>query len=237
MRVLLVLLLLANALFFGWSQGWLDGAVGIPAHGDREPQRMLRQQHPERLTLLPPQQVAALQASECIELGPVHGDAAALQTVMRNAGVADSEWSLRADAPSGGWGLATIKLKSRDFQNRKEETYKKMHIAFTPLPGYPQEQPSLLLSRHDSKEAAEAALAALSARGLQGLRVLALPPAADAADAQWLHFDAADGLRQQQLLALSVPELKGSAVRACAAAPAAPASPTALTPPASAASR
>ena len=47
LRALVVALLIANGLFFAWSQGWLDRLTGVPAHGDREPQRLASQVRPE----------------------------------------------------------------------------------------------------------------------------------------------------------------------------------------------
>ncbi len=51
LRVLAIVLLAANLLYFGWSMGWLDAVVGIRAAGDREPQRMARQVSPELVLL------------------------------------------------------------------------------------------------------------------------------------------------------------------------------------------
>jgi hypothetical protein len=53
LRVLVVLLLAANALFFAWTQGWLDSVVG-PARPEREPQRLAAQVRPELMQVLPP---------------------------------------------------------------------------------------------------------------------------------------------------------------------------------------
>lgn len=76
MRVLVVVLLAANALFFIWSRGWLDAVTGLPAEGLREPQRLTSQQHPERIQPLAASAVAALAQRSCLELGPLDGDAA-----------------------------------------------------------------------------------------------------------------------------------------------------------------
>ena len=43
---LVVLLLLANLLFFAWSQGWLDEIAGSRVHPEREPERLARQVQP-----------------------------------------------------------------------------------------------------------------------------------------------------------------------------------------------
>lgn len=50
--VLLVLLLLANAGYWAWTQGWIKGFG--PPHALREPQRLNTQMEPERLVLLNP---------------------------------------------------------------------------------------------------------------------------------------------------------------------------------------
>ena len=53
LRVLLGLLLLANAPFFGWSQGWLAPAFPAPRTGEREPERLTAQVRPESVVILP----------------------------------------------------------------------------------------------------------------------------------------------------------------------------------------
>ena len=53
LRTLVIALLLANAAFFAWTQGWLDAVVDSAAHAEREPQRLGQQVHPEAVRLLP----------------------------------------------------------------------------------------------------------------------------------------------------------------------------------------
>jgi len=59
LRALIALLLLANLAFYAWSQSWLDDIVGVRARGDREPERLARQFHPEVVRILTPQALAA----------------------------------------------------------------------------------------------------------------------------------------------------------------------------------
>lgn len=225
LRALIVLLLLLNALFFGWSQGWLDPLLG--SGGQREPARLKLETHAERLQLLSPQAVTSLQTRSCLELGPLAGDEAlrAAQATLERLGLTAADWQVQSREQPGLWVVATIKLGTAEFRARKEETYKKMRIAVEPLPGLPDEQPSLVLSRHDSAKAAEAALAAYEQRALKGLRVLELQPA------QALHqlqLPRADGSLQAQLAKENL------GAHACSAA--APAGATAASAPASAAS-
>jgi hypothetical protein len=173
MRVLVVVLLAVNALFFVWSRGWLDAVTGLPAGGQREPQRLAAQAHPERIQPLAASAVAALSQRSCLELGPLEGDAAlaAAQAALRAAG---AEAQPHSSELPGVWAVATIKLADPDFRARKEATYKQLKLAFEPLEGLPAEQPAFVLSRHASQAEAQAATAALERRGLKGLRILML---------------------------------------------------------------
>lgn len=176
MRMLVVLLLAVNALFFIWSQGWLDAVTGRPADGGREPHRLEAQQHPERIVPLAASAAAALAQRVCLELGPLEGDAAlaSAQAAVRAAGASPADLQVRSTEQAGVWVVATIKLADPEFRARKEATYRQMRLDFEPLEGLPAEQPSLVLSRHASPAEAEAALAALDRRGFKGIRVLAL---------------------------------------------------------------
>jgi hypothetical protein len=59
LRLLVFLLVLANAAFLAWSLGWLDDLTGVRARGDREPERLARQVRPESIRILPPGSVRA----------------------------------------------------------------------------------------------------------------------------------------------------------------------------------
>jgi hypothetical protein len=53
LRWTVAVLIAANLLFFAWTRGWLDPLVGVDPQGDREPQRLQRQVHPERVQVQP----------------------------------------------------------------------------------------------------------------------------------------------------------------------------------------
>lgn len=52
LRTLVVVLMLANLAFYGWTQGWLTGVLGLSPEGDREPQRLSAQIEPGALQVL-----------------------------------------------------------------------------------------------------------------------------------------------------------------------------------------
>ena len=176
LRVLVVLLLILNVLFFSWSRGWLDFALynrEYRAHSQREPWRLEKQEHPERVQPLAASAAAALAQRSCLELGPLEGDAAlaSAQAALRGLG---AEAQVRTTDVPGVWVVATIRLADPDFRARKEATYKQLKLAFEPLEGLPAEQPAFVLGRHASQAAAQAEAASFEKRGLKGLRVLAL---------------------------------------------------------------
>ena len=102
LRVLVGLLVLANALFLVWTQGWLDALVGVRAAGDREPQRLAQQVNPNTVRIVSAEALAAeVMAAEataaqaalpCLEAGPFDA---------RTVGPAEA--ALVATLPAGTW--------------------------------------------------------------------------------------------------------------------------------------
>ena len=169
LRAAVVLLFVANVLVFAWNKGWVGGAAATAP-------RLEQQVNPQRLALLNQQAVTQLATRTCVELGPLIGDELLKRAnaTLASAGVPGAAIESRVVDTGGVWALATIKMPSKDFRERKEETYRNARIAFEPLQGFPDEQPTLVLSKHDSEAAAQAALDAMTRRNYKGLRVLRL---------------------------------------------------------------
>ena len=217
MRVVVLVLLAVNALFFAWSRGWLDTVTGLPAEGGREPQRVAAQLHPERIQPLAASAAVALAQRNCLELGPLEGDAAlaAAQTALRAAG-AEMRRYAAASRPACGWWPPSSSPTPK-FRARKEATYKQLRINFEPLEGLPAEQPAFVLSKHASQAEANAEAAAMDKRGLKGLRVLALKAPVTRHN---LVIAQADGLLAGKLKASKDPAL-AAGFKACSATAAA----------------
>ncbi len=225
LRALVILLLLVNLLLLAWRGGWINTGATAPS-------RLEQQVRPEQLKLLGQQAASQLNKLACVELGPLETDEALRQTiaVLTRAGLTAASWQAQTTATGGTWALATIKMPSKEFQARKEETYRNARIAFEPLQGFPDEQPTLVLSRHDSEAAAEAALDAMSKRNYKGLRVLRLQSPSQQTT---LRVPRLDGLQLSRLDAVANPPW-GERRKSCEVAPAAGA--TAAVPSASASS-
>src|SRR5687767_1520963 len=103
LRLLVVLLLAANGLFYAWTQGWLGDVFGHP-RGEREPARLAEQVRPDDVRLLPPRAASAALAAAagapvCLEAGPFAG--AVLDAAERQlAALPPGSWT-RVVSPTG----------------------------------------------------------------------------------------------------------------------------------------
>lgn len=96
LRALLLLLILANALWWGWSQGWLPAGL-LPWPRDdvqREPARLALQVHPERVQVLPPLAAGRQQRpTSCWQAGPLdEAQASAAELALAGAGLPSDAW-------------------------------------------------------------------------------------------------------------------------------------------------
>ncbi len=87
LRIVALVLLVANLLFFGFTRGWFDGMFGLSSIGDREPERVANQVRPGTIVLTPMASSSAASAvarSGCFEAGPIAAaDAAAAEAILR----------------------------------------------------------------------------------------------------------------------------------------------------------
>lgn len=95
LRLLVVLLLAANALWWAWSHGLLPASMlPLPLEdGQREPQRLQAQLKPESVQVLPSAEARRLAAAACLQAGPYDtAAAAAAEAVLLAAGLPASAW-------------------------------------------------------------------------------------------------------------------------------------------------
>ena len=217
LRAWVALLLLANAAFFAWSQGWLDGLTGFHARGDREPERALRQVHPEAVKVLTPQSVAdAASAAEarfaCLEAGPF-GPAEANAVEAALTGVLPiGRWTrVKVDTPAV-WIVYMGKYPSREALQKKEDELARIKVTFEAVKNAPEFEPGLALGRFDDRASAEAALAQLTQRGVRSAKVVEL---SKPSTAQLLRVTRADTELAAKLAALKV-DTRALGFAACA---------------------
>ena len=88
---LAVALVVANAVFWAWTQGWLGAAWPAPGERQREPQRLQQQVRPESIVVLSPRAASAaleqIATPTAAALEPASGPAAPAEPGGSAAGV------------------------------------------------------------------------------------------------------------------------------------------------------
>lgn len=224
MRALLAALLAANLGFWGWTQGWFDALVGASPHGQREPQRLLTQLHPERLRIVRAAPAAAAPAAPvspadsaatepgCFEAGPFSpAEVVAAEAALVRAALPPGSWhDLRIDRP-GAWIVYLGRFASREQKTEREDELRRQGVAPTPLRDAPDLEPGLSLGRFEDRASADAALARLVAQGVvRNARVVAISAPSST---HLLRIEHADAALQAQLTALRAPALGAGFMR------------------------
>lgn len=185
LRTLVLLLLLANALFFAWSERWLDPLLG-PSHREREPERLARQVQPQSVKLLGPEAASAALADAaaaaakaaqgtCMEAGP-----------FSDTDIAAAEQAV-AELPQGSWHRISVDLPgsylvymgrypNREALQKKIEEVRRLKVSFEEVKAPAELENGLSLGHYNTREEADAGLAAAASHGVRSARVVVLAP-------------------------------------------------------------
>jgi hypothetical protein len=219
LRLLVVLLVLANLAFYAWTQGKLDGVVGMRALGDREPDRLSRQIKPETIRVLPASAVSTAMSTTladaapvCLEAGPyTPAQIAAAEGVLQTVLPTGSWASLKTDTPAV-WIVYMGKYPNRETMQKKADELKRLRINFEEVRGVPDLEEGLALGRYENRAAADKALAEVAQRGVRTARVTTLPGSA----LHHLRVERADATLQTRLAGLRAEALQGRVFSPCA---------------------
>jgi len=205
LRTLVAALLLANLLFFAWARGWLAPALQAPHHGEREPERMAAQVKPQSVTLFTPQAASAALAAAsttCLEAGPFNdAEVQAAEAALESASVPARSWTRQDLVAAPSWLVYMGKFADTTALRAKEDELKRMKLNFEELRAPADLAPGLVLSRHETREAADAALAQVTQHGVRTARLASLPAPAQ----HWLRAARADTELQARLKAVKPP--------------------------------
>lgn len=225
LRALLVILLVANALFFAWSRGAFDGVSGTAKNSDREPERLARQVNPDAVRLLnAPAASAAIAAAAasaraaseaaaaarsaavtgtCMQAGPVPAAGlGVLEQMARDGGLTAGGWTAVTSERKGLFLIYMGKYEDDEALARKQEELKQLRIETQAVRNIPALQPGLVVARFEDKTLAEAELVRLNQRGLRTARVVTVRPGVALAT---LRVPAATDAQRLKLLALKPP--------------------------------
>ena len=241
LRATVVILLLANLLFLGWTRGWFMPGWPPPRHGDREPERVAAQVRPEAVTVLAPRAAsAALSAARaaaalCLEAGPLQdAEVAPAEAALVPAQLPEAAWVRVPASQPDLWLVYAGRVAGPAQRRAREEELKRRELTFEVITTPADLAPGLVLSRHPDRAAAESALAATLASAasapavaasalpasapapaLRGLRVVSLPVPPPQ---YWLRVPRAEAEEQARLQALPAGLLAGG-FKPCAPRP------------------
>lgn len=177
LRLLVLLLLLANGAFFAWSQGLLL-AWGYGPAQQSEPQRVAQQIKPEAVRVLRSDEARRAEAAaaaaprppECLAAWPLEEPQVNALMATLNAWPAGS-WSIEPLTEPARWIIYMGKYPSDEQVARKKGELRQLGISFEPLSN-PSLEPGLSLGGFGSQEAANQQLQALAQRGVRTARVV-----------------------------------------------------------------
>ena len=217
LRVLVLLLLLANAVYLAWGQGWLL-PVGFGPTPQREPQRLAQQIRPQAVELMTSKELARLQARAqatpvmCLQSGLM--DETQAEPVRRalQASLPAQAWVFDEFVTAERWIIYMGKFASPADLEKKRAQLTALSLPFETVTS-PALAPGLSLGVFDSEEKASTALNALVPRGVRTARLLLEKPAVLSLR---LRLPAVDETLQKQLGSVRA-ALNGIGLSACPA--------------------
>lgn len=215
LRLIVLLLLLANGAYFAWAQGLL-AAWGMAPVQQSEPQRLTQQIRPEALRILPAEdarriEVAAAVAkpAECLQAGPFdEGQAAPLRASL--ASWPSGSWTLEPTVEPARWIVYMGKYPNTEAVNKKKAELRYLGVSFEALVN-PALELGLSLGGFKSEAEANEQLNQLSQKGVRTARVVVERPEVRG---QQLKFPTIDDTLRPRIDELKT-ALAGKALRAC----------------------
>jgi SPOR domain len=176
LRLLVVLLFLANVAFFAWTQGFLASA-GFAPQAQTEPARMDAQIKPDALRLLSNTEARRIEISasipaklaECLQ-SPLLTDNLASTVRTALEALPAGSWALEATDEPGRWIVYMGPYKTPDTLAKKKSELRGLGISYDT----PQREgllPGISLGGHASQAEANQALIDLRKQGARSARV------------------------------------------------------------------
>ena len=236
LRLAVIALLLANAGYYAYTQGWLRSA-GLVTPEQAEPQRLQQQIRPETLKVLraqgatnnptpppapavapaadtaastpAPTAAAPADAGECLQAGIFdEKQATALRTAA--ASLPQGSWTLEPTPITGRWMIYMGRFDDQDTLDKKRAELRARKVDFDRAGG--TLEPGLSLGRFSTEEAAQRGLTALNAQGVRTARVI---QERQAATGFILKLPAVTDAQRQQWLATLRPAMAGKTLGSC----------------------
>lgn len=179
LRLMVWVLLLANGLFFAWSQGYLR-AYGFAPVVQSEPQRVQQQIQPQALVVLNAQDLKKAEAQaldealpkECLQWGPLDdAQAAQVRTSLQASTLPADAWQLHTVAVPERWVVYIGKFANPQALDKKRAELTAMGLKSDPV-NAAHLAPGLSLGRFDSEAQAAEELGRQRKLGVRTARVV-----------------------------------------------------------------
>ena len=215
LRLIVLLLLLANGAYFAWVQGLLAD-WGLAPVQQSEPQRLAQQIRPEAVRILPSDEARRVEVApvapkpaECLQAGPLDDAQVAPLRASLGAWPAGS-WALEQTVEPARWIVYMGKYPTIEAVNKKKAELRYLGVSFQEVVN-PALELGLSLGGFKTEPEANDQLNLLSQRGVRTARVVVERPELRG---QLLKFPTVD-----ETLRARIDELKtmlaGKPLRAC----------------------
>lgn len=176
LRLIVLVLLLANGAYFAWAGGHLRPWGWGPLE-QAEPHRLAQQIQPRAVRVLPPEESRRLEAAnavtrpaECLQAGPLdEAGANAARQVL--GGWSNTAWTMEPAVEAGRWIVYMGKYPNAENVARKKSELRQIGVAFENLENADLE-PGLSLGGFPTQAEANAHLEKLAVRGVRTARVV-----------------------------------------------------------------
>ena len=215
LRLIVLILLLANGAYFAWAQGYLADWGAAPAQ-QSEPQRIAQQIRPEALKVLPADEArkvesapAATRLAECLQAGPFE-DAQAAPLRASLALWPAGSWTLEPTVEPAHWIVYMGKFPTVEALNKKKGELRFLGVSFQSTLN-PALEFGLSLGGSTTEAEANRHLTDLAGRGVRTARVVVERPEVRG---QQLKFPAVDDALRPRFDEIKT-VLAGKPLRAC----------------------
>lgn len=233
LRFALLLLVVANAGYLAWSQGWM-ASLGFAPEQQSEAYRLQQQVRPDALVLVaepasppdapapampapsapaaePPALVAANEPEICRQAGPFdEAQVEVLRAALRQQALPADRWEFQPTSINGRWMVYLGKFSDAEALDKRRADLRSKKIDFDRAGG--ALDPGLSLGRFSNEEAATRELTKILRQGVRGARVVQERPNSTA---YMLSLAAIPVSMRPQLEAFLKPSLAGKPLRPC----------------------
>lgn len=182
LRFALLVLLVANAGYLAWTQGWM-ATLGWSPEVQSEPFRIKQQVRPEVLSIAKPEAAPAPapsnepleeilpEATVCLQSESMdEAQSQNLQRVLSRSDLPASSWELVPNSISGRWMVYLGKFPNEMAMEKRRAELRNRKIGYDRAGG--NLEPGLSLGRFSSEEAATRELSHMLNQGVRGARVV-----------------------------------------------------------------